>query len=147
MKHTGTIARALARISIATLATLLLVAPAAAKKGGHGNHGQGKSQAAAHRKNDRDHMPNGWEKKHGLDRQVNDAQEDPDGDGLVNIDEFRNRTDPQDPDSDDDGFSDGEEVLDGFDPTDPEDNLAAEEAEDAADLGEEPDDLEEGLDA
>jgi hypothetical protein len=126
----------MARISIAVLATLLLVTPANAEQAGpHGQgHGNGpdQSQAAAHRKNDRDHMPNGWEKKHGLNRQINDAQEDPDADLLVNIAEFKNKTDPQDADTDDDGFTDGDEVLEGTDPTDAEDNLDAEDAEEPA---------------
>lgn len=141
MIQAATIARPLARFSIAFLATFLLVAPASANSGGHG----GTSKAAAHRKNDRDHMPNGWEKKHGLDVQRNDAQGDPDADELANIDEYRNGADPQDSDSDDDGFDDGEEVLEGFDPTDAEDNLDAEEAEDALDPGADADELEDEL--
>jgi hypothetical protein len=110
-----------ARLSITLLAAIVLALPAGAK--------------SSNAKNDRDRMPNGWEKKHGLNVRANDAREDPDGDALVNIAEFRNKADPQDPDTDDDGFADGEEVLDGTDPKDPDDNfdvLAEEEdAEDA----------------
>ena len=47
---------------------------------------------------------------------------DSDGDGLLDIEELRLRTDPFNPDSDDDGFSDGEEVLEiGSDPLNPQD--------------------------
>jgi hypothetical protein len=113
--------RVLALISITTVAFVLLVTPVGAKS----------SKA----RNDRDRMPNGWEKKHGLDVRRNDAREDPDADQLANIAEFRNKTDPQAADTDGDGFGDGEEILDGFDPTDPEDNLAAELAEEALDGG------------
>jgi hypothetical protein len=115
--------RTLAGLSFVLLTALLLVGPAVAK--------------SSNAKNDRDRMPNGWEKKHGLNVRVNDAHEDPDGDLLKNIAEFRNKTDPQDPDSDDDGFTDGDEVLEGTDPTDPEDNLLADEEEggEGADAG------------
>jgi hypothetical protein len=68
-------------------------------------------------------MPNGWEKKNGLDPQKDDAQEDPDADLLVNIDEYAEGTDPQNADTDGDGVSDGQEVLDDTDPTDSEDFL------------------------
>ncbi|MGH2711885.1 MAG: hypothetical protein ACRDH9_11865 [Actinomycetota bacterium] len=109
MKRLTPTGRLVARLSIALLAACVLALPAAAKSS--------KAQ------NDRDRMPNGWEKKHGLNVRGNDAREDPDGDSLVNIAEFRNKTDPQDADSDDDGFDDGEEVLDGTDPNDPDDNF------------------------
>jgi len=43
---------------------------------------------------------------------VLDTNEDPDGDGVANIDELDvHFTNPLDPDSDDDGFSDGDEVA------------------------------------
>ena len=113
MNRTST--RLLVRLSVGLLAALVLVAPAGAKS----------SKA----RNDRDRMPNGWEKKHGLNVRANDAQEDPDSDLLTNIAEFKNKTDPQDADSDGDGFSDGEEVLDGYDPADAEDNADAEAEE------------------
>ena len=123
MNHSTT--RFVARVCAALVAVMLVAAPAIAKKGGNGKGpgGNGKSQAAAHRKNDRDHMPNGWEKKHGLNPQVDDSQEDPDADLLVNIDEYAEGTDPQNADTDGDGVSDGQEVLDETDPTDAEDFL------------------------
>jgi hypothetical protein len=52
----------------------------------------------------------------------NDANADPDGDHLTNLDEFRAGTDPLKPDSDGGGCWDGWEVLYGLDPTDPLDD-------------------------
>jgi arylsulfatase A len=62
--------------------------------------------------NDLDGMPNGFENQHaGLDREnPADAELDFDGDGLTNLEEYQNGTDPNNPDTDGDGFSDGDEV-------------------------------------
>src|SRR6266566_1790164 len=49
----------------------------------------------------------------------NDAAADPDSDGLTNLQEFFNGTDPFKADTDGDGFSDSREVLDGTNPNDP----------------------------
>lgn len=118
MRHAT--ARIIVRVTTALMAVLLVVGPASAKKPATpGSHGS--SQAAAHRKNDRDHMANGWEKKHGLNPQIDDSAEDPDADGLLNLGEFKNRTDPQNADTDGDGLSDGDEVLAGTDPNDADD--------------------------
>ncbi len=51
---------------------------------------------------------------------INDGKEDLDGDGLININERENNTDPNNPDSDNDGFTDQEEVSRNSDPNDPD---------------------------
>src|SRR5579863_7690148 len=58
-----------------------------------------------------DGIPDDWKVAHGLDQ--NDpylAMEDPDHDGLTNLEEYQNGTDPNNPDTDGDGLSDGDEV-------------------------------------
>ena len=62
--------------------------------------------------NDLDGMPNWFEDLHsGLDRENPfDAVLDLDSDGLTNLEEYQNGTDPNNPDTDGDGFSDGDEV-------------------------------------
>ena len=62
--------------------------------------------------NDLDGMPNWFENQHaGLNREnPSDAALDFDGDGLTNLEEYQNGTDPNNPDTDGDGFSDGDEV-------------------------------------
>ncbi|MGH9201323.1 MAG: hypothetical protein ACRD2A_08815, partial [Vicinamibacterales bacterium] len=52
---------------------------------------------------------------------TSDALEDPDGDGLNNMQEFAYSTNPGDPDTDHDGTLDGPEVGQASDPTDPTD--------------------------
>jgi hypothetical protein len=58
-----------------------------------------------------DGIPDDWKIAHGLD--PNDpyvAMEDPDHDGLTNLEEYQVGTDPNNPDTDGDGLSDGDEV-------------------------------------
>ncbi|MGQ4875580.1 MAG: Ser-Thr-rich GPI-anchored membrane family protein [Promethearchaeia archaeon] len=76
---------------------------------------------------DADGMPDQWENEHDLNPFVNDASEDPDNDGLTNLEEYTHNCDPHDPDTDDDGYTDGEEVDKGTDPTDPNDYPTSEE--------------------
>ena len=57
-------------------------------------------------------IPDSWAIAHGLD--PNDpalASEDPDHDGLTNLQEFQAGTDPNNADTDGDGLTDGQEVL------------------------------------
>jgi len=70
---------------------------------------------------DDDGMPDGWEVDNGLDPlDGSDADDDPDGDSLTNVEEYQHGTDPHDDDSDDDGLSDSDELAGGTDPTDPD---------------------------
>jgi len=62
---------------------------------------------------DGDGMPDDWEAANGVDSPV----DDPDQDGLVNLDEFVQGTEPGNPDTDHDGLPDGWEVDYGIDPT------------------------------
>ena len=57
-------------------------------------------------------IPDSWAIEHGLN--PNDPampSEDPDHDGLTNLQEFQAGTDPNKPDTDGDGLTDGQEVL------------------------------------
>jgi len=73
-------------------------------------HGAVHGHAGAHSRDwDGDKMPNRWELAHGLNAHKANAQRDADRDGLKNLAEFRDGTDPQDSDSDDDGVEDGDD--------------------------------------
>jgi hypothetical protein len=72
---------------------------------------------------DDDGMPRWWEEEQPcLDPTVYEAYQDPDGDGLVNIDEWYNGTYPCVADTDAGGENDGSEVQNGRDPLDPSDD-------------------------
>jgi len=65
---------------------------------------------------DSDGLPDDWE-----DRYCNgdcNPDDDEDGEGLTNIIEYRERTDPTNEDTDDDGWTDKDEVDEGTDPND-----------------------------
>jgi hypothetical protein len=66
---------------------------------------------------DGDGIPDEYEIAHGLNpNNPVDAQEDPDHDGLTNLQEYQLGTDPQNADSDADGLSDGQEIARGTNP-------------------------------
>jgi hypothetical protein len=67
---------------------------------------------------DNDSMPDAWELEQGLDpTNALDAEQDPDGDGLTNLQEFLGMTDPLSADTDGDGLPDGYETTAALDPT------------------------------
>jgi hypothetical protein len=65
---------------------------------------------------DQDGMPNYWERLYGLDVDRDDSAEDPDGDGLTNLEEYLLGTNPMLADTTGDGLTDGEKVAWGYDP-------------------------------
>jgi len=80
---------------------------------------------------DMDTLPDGWELANGFDPTVhngtdgdatNDANADPDADGLNNSQEADNETKAKNADSDGDGVDDGVEVGQGSNPNDPNDS-------------------------
>lgn len=74
---------------------------------------------AAHRDTDNDGMPDLWEDTHLLNKNsAGDANQDADGDGLKNREEWARGTNPRSQDSDGDGINDRMEVLEGSNPVD-----------------------------
>ena len=72
---------------------------------------------------DGDRIADDWENYFfGSDTIRGLANRDDDGDGLNNLAEYENHTDPHNSDSDDGGLSDGDEVALGTDPNDPSDD-------------------------
>ncbi len=70
---------------------------------------------------DNDSMNDDFEIRHNLDPlDSSDASQDLDEDGLTNLNEFREDTNPRLPDTDDDGYDDKVEIDEGTDPTDPD---------------------------
>jgi len=66
---------------------------------------------------DGDTISDAWEIDYGFDPlNADDAESDPDGDGLPNRKEYNSYTDPLDNDTDDDGLNDNYEVKQGLNP-------------------------------
>lgn len=64
---------------------------------------------------DGDQMADDWERAHGLNpNNADDAGQDPDKDGLTNLEEYQINTDPHNPDTDMDGIPDGWEFDNGL---------------------------------
>lgn len=89
----------------AALALLMLALPGAASA-----RGRHHSRPAADRNHDR--IPDAWERRFHLSLRVNQANHDPDHDGLSNLGEFRSHTSPRDADTDNDGVNDANEDRD-----------------------------------
>lgn len=78
--------------------------------------------AAMAKSRDRDHdkLPDKWEQKFHLSTHKKNANGDPDHDGLTNLREFRDGTNPRDADTDNDGVNDGNELAEHTNPNDPD---------------------------
>ena len=70
---------------------------------------------------DNDGLSDAWELNNQLDPLASNAEQDPDSDGLTNLQEFELGTIPTSPDSDGDTLSDGLEVQLGLNPIDKSD--------------------------
>jgi hypothetical protein len=69
---------------------------------------------------DNDQLPNNWESQYQLNPlDAGDALNNPDNDGLSNLDEYADGTNPRMADTDGDGYNDGAEVAAGTDPLNP----------------------------
>ena len=89
--------------------------------GEEGQPGEGGETDPMDHDSDNDGLPDGWESQNGLDpMDPSDAGEDPDGDGLTNLEEFEHGTDPNNPDTDGEGLLDNEELEIGTDPLNPD---------------------------
>jgi|GEM_PF-1598823 len=99
-------AKVLVAIFMAALLVIaaIIIAPILYEGDGGGNGGPD---------SDNDGMPDDWEEANGLDPDdPGDRNEDPDGDGLTNYEEYHDwETDPQNPDTDGDGINDSLDLI------------------------------------
>ncbi len=65
---------------------------------------------------DNDNLSEYWEVQYGLDPNTANTNEDPDGDGLTNLEEYNLQTNPMSADTDGDGMPDNWEIDNGFNP-------------------------------
>lgn len=65
-----------------------------------------------------DGLYDGWERQHGLNPLLSDDGDDPDGDGISNLEELERQLLPTAADTDQDGASDGVELSSGSNPLD-----------------------------
>jgi hypothetical protein len=68
---------------------------------------------------DHDGLPDWWEIQYWGNITSYSGQDDPDGDGLINLEEYAHNTDPSKKDTDGDGYSDYAEIATGSNPLDP----------------------------
>ncbi len=86
---------------------------------------------------DNDGMPDDWEINYGLDPfYPDDAQWDMEGDGLNNLQEYQNGTNPHDMDSDMDLMPDGWEVTYNLNPVNPDDAWMDHDSDDLMNIDE-----------
>jgi hypothetical protein len=85
---------------------------------------------------DYDLMPDEWEITYNLNPLVDDANEDPDSDLLINLFEYGNGTIPTNPDTDSDLMLDGWEVRYGLNATNSSDALDDNDSDDLTNLEE-----------
>ncbi|MCA1984349.1 Ig-like domain-containing protein [Nocardioides nematodiphilus] len=107
--------RALISISALALTSAAPLVTSAA----HADTPQAHARAHSHHRfHDRDHdgLPNGWEKRHGLNPNRANGKADADHDGLTNRQEYKKGLNPKAGDSDHDGLKDGREVKLGTNP-------------------------------
>jgi len=89
--------------------------PTSLDGGPENRYGSGNFKFGSTGDSDGDGMDDAWEDLHGLNKaDPSDAALDADNDGLKNVDEFKNRTDPKVADTDGDGLLDGVETGTGI---------------------------------